>query len=170
MKVINDNILLQYQANQEPCNTYLVGTTFDSSNYAIGLQKNSSITDSAFVSVLNLAIVSLRQSGVLETLYDSWWNVGACGTPADTTDSHSIDVESFYGVFALVGIVSGFGILILSVETGIYFLYKKYPSSFLLGNIDTFFGGKSQEQSREIAMSRAENFKSSGSSDRVERI
>jgi len=50
-----------------------------------------------------------------------------------------------------VSIISGIGILVIALETGFFKFYEKMDNPNLFyRSVDTFFGGKNKDQSREL--------------------
>ena len=108
LAIVRDNVILDYLANQKPCDKFLVGKIFDKSNYAIGLRQG--VSSYNLSQVLGLAIVELRESGVLESLYSIWWQEGLCSNQGSKLETDSLDVGDFLGVFAMMGIMCAAGI------------------------------------------------------------
>jgi len=154
--IVRDKPLLDYEKNNIPCNKFLVGSEFDKGNYAFGFKKNTTINDPELMTAFNTAILSLKESGVIEDLYSSWWNDGYCAEE-ESNDPQSLNIVDFMGVFALVGIVSAIGIVVLVIEVVFYQVYKNVKSpNIILRSIDTFFGGINME-SRELKEEFMEN-------------
>jgi len=157
--IVRDSPLLEYEANGPPCDKTLVGDLFDNSNYAIAFQKNTSLTNPLFVQMINKALLILRESGALEEQYNIRWNASYCQSqnPKSDEDTRVLDVGEFVGVFALVSIISGLGILVLILETLYYHWYISLKDpNIVLRSIDAFFGGKNKDQSRELKSQQQE--------------
>eukprot|EP01125_Pyxidicula_operculata_P017648 TRINITY_DN6207_c0_g1_i1.p1 TRINITY_DN6207_c0_g1~~TRINITY_DN6207_c0_g1_i1.p1 ORF type:complete len:485 (+),score=94.85 TRINITY_DN6207_c0_g1_i1:1875-3329(+) len=136
---VHDNVILEYVENQQPCNLFAVGKLFYKSNYGLGFGLNQS---TQLNKAISSSILSLRESGYLESLYDQWWNAGACSLSDTELSSDQLDITELSGVFALVGIIALIGVCILIFENIFYRWYKpqKHSAHGCFHHVDKFLG------------------------------
>jgi ABC-type amino acid transport substrate-binding protein len=137
--VWNQNAL-QYAASRPPCDTLTVGDLFDQSNYGIALPRGSNWT-----TPFNLAILSMREDGTIDSLYSKWWDNGAVCS-SDTSESTSLDLVNMGGLWILLGIFIALGVIALIFENIYHLLFnmgrKRVPS---LKYVHRFLGAHGED-------------------------
>ncbi|XP_022252835.1 glutamate receptor ionotropic, NMDA 1-like, partial [Limulus polyphemus] len=106
---IFDSPVLDFAAQQEPCNTETIGL-FAPQNYGFGLQK-----DSPYEEKFSLGILKLKEEGFLEMLYERWFK-GICSqvTASRTkSENYQLAFNAMIGVFSCLS--GGIGISLLVV-------------------------------------------------------
>ncbi|CAF4233587.1 unnamed protein product [Rotaria sp. Silwood2] len=103
---------VEYFTNNIYCNLTLVGATFAPSSYGIAYHKQW-----LYGKDLDVIILSLRESGVLDDLKKKWFEKSICQDLALSHVSTSINIEAMSGLFFTFGIIS-----ILSL---VLFIWKK---------------------------------------------
>ncbi|KAK2192982.1 hypothetical protein NP493_19g11001 [Ridgeia piscesae] len=108
-----------YINQRKPCDTMKVGNNLDSKGYGIGTPLGSDLRDR-----VTLAVLMLREKGVLHKLEKKWWfDLGECGKDTtgkkgDTTSS--LKLQNVAGIFyILVG-----GLLLALIMAVLEFLFK----------------------------------------------
>ena len=102
---INDAGGAEYAVSAVYCNLTLVGAGFDYSHFAIVTQKNW-----IYQQVLDVNILSLRESGTLDRLKNKWFQSSYCSNASGT--SVELSVVTMTGLFVVYGAI---GILALLV-------------------------------------------------------
>ena len=93
--VIWDATVVDYVANQPPCDTLRVGELFDKSNMGFAFMKNSTLVEQ-----FSTRLLELRGSGVVERLIKvRWIDQGSCQSLSTAIVSQSITIHEFWGVF-----------------------------------------------------------------------
>lgn len=111
---LTDGPYLDYYNSREPCNTMMLENLLEAKSYGIALQRNSELTNQ-----FSVAILQLREEGVVDKLKKKWWDrrsectdstVKASSTPM------SISLDHMAGVFIVLagGIVVS--VMFLMVE------------------------------------------------------
>jgi len=133
--VVEDSPSLDFVSNHQPCNTYVVGDIFFKSNFAIGLNYGN-----YNVSVmLSKGILHLRESGLIDDLYQGWWQVGSCGTSGDVSlNSNQLGLLDLAGAFVMVAIGVCAAFIVLAFELIFNKCYK--GSAGILHHVDKFLG------------------------------
>ena len=87
---------LEYAVNVIYCNLTLVGAAFAPSSYGIAMPKGWS-----YGQALDIAVLSIRESGELDTLKRKWWSQRVCDSSldSDSDPSDSIALISTAGLF-----------------------------------------------------------------------
>ncbi|CAF3405653.1 unnamed protein product [Rotaria sp. Silwood1] len=104
---------VEYFTNNIYCNLTLVGADFAPSSYGIAYPKQW-----LYGKDLDVIILSLRESGVLDDLKKKWFEKNVCQDLPSSYVSTSINIETMSGLFLTFGIIS-----ILSL---VLFMWKKY--------------------------------------------
>ncbi|KAG2433771.1 hypothetical protein HXX76_008132 [Chlamydomonas incerta] len=104
---VSDQPLLDYIAEQQPCDLSVVGDPFGPGNLVVGLQKGS-----PWLQLFNTAIQKFSEDGTLTTLYRTWFDgLSQCddGTAA-ILESSRLGVDQMLGafVFLLFGALAAF--------------------------------------------------------------
>ncbi|KAI8508399.1 Glutamate receptor 2, partial [Branchiostoma belcheri] len=75
-----ESAMNDYIAQRKPCDTIKAGSNLDSKGYGIGMPK-----ESPYRHKITLAVLKLREDGVLQNLENTWWyDKGQCG-PVEST-------------------------------------------------------------------------------------
>ncbi|CAF4765037.1 unnamed protein product [Rotaria sp. Silwood1] len=102
---ISDTDLLEYMTNKVYCNLTLVGGDFSRSEYGIAMPKQW-----IYKKYLDVIILSLRESGVLDDLKRKWFEGNIC------QQSFSSDTSTSINIIAMTSLLLTFsGISILSL-------------------------------------------------------
>ena len=102
---IMDAGVLEYITSAVYCNLTLVGTDFEHSAFGIVFPRNW-----LYEQVLDVSILSLRESGVLDTLKSKWFSSNVCSSPSDT--SSELSIQQMAGIFLTFGVVSVLSLLL----------------------------------------------------------
>ena len=113
-----ESTMNDYVNSRKPCETMKVGINLDSKGYGIATPKGSDLKDA-----LNLAVLELREKGILQSLEKRWWvEMGEC----DNSDilrkdaTNALTLPKVAGVFyILIG-----GLALAMVASLCEFLYK----------------------------------------------
>ncbi|ESP00057.1 hypothetical protein LOTGIDRAFT_213260 [Lottia gigantea] len=108
----------EYYNNRAPCDTMKVGSNLDSKGYGIATPMGSDIRD-----MLTLAILNLREHGVLEEMRKHWWlSKGECPVEKKLKDSaeNSLTLVKVAGIFYILIV----GLALSVVAAVLEFLYK----------------------------------------------
>ncbi|CAF3607435.1 unnamed protein product [Adineta steineri] len=109
---IMDEGVLEYETSSNYCNLTLVGTGFDPSAFGIVFQKNW-----VYEQVLDVNILSLRESGTINNLKSKWFQSNTCSQSSDTSSGSSIEVMG--GLFVTFAVMCGLSIIL--------FIWLKLP-------------------------------------------
>ncbi|CAF4181295.1 unnamed protein product, partial [Adineta steineri] len=109
---IMDEGVLEYETSSNYCNLTLVGTGFDPSAFGIVFQKNW-----VYEQVLDVNILSLRESGTINNLKSKWFQSNTCSQSSDTSTGSSIEVMG--GLFVTFAVMCGLSL--------IFFIWLKLP-------------------------------------------
>ncbi|KAG2438363.1 hypothetical protein HYH02_010818 [Chlamydomonas schloesseri] len=104
---VSDQPLLDYIAEQQPCDLQVVGDPFGPGNLVVGLQKGS-----PWLPLFNNAIQRFSEDGTLSTLYRTWFDgLSQCDDgSAAVLESSRLGVDQMLGafVFLLFGALAAF--------------------------------------------------------------
>ncbi|CAF1116476.1 unnamed protein product [Adineta steineri] len=109
---IMDEGVLEYETSSNYCNLTLVGTGFDPSAFGIVFQKNW-----VYEQVLDVNILSLRESGTINNLKSKWFQSNTCSQSSDISTGSSIEVMG--GLFVTFAVMCGLSL--------IFFIWLKLP-------------------------------------------
>uniref|UniRef100_A0A672S582 Glutamate receptor n=1 Tax=Sinocyclocheilus grahami TaxID=75366 RepID=A0A672S582_SINGR len=114
-----ESTMNEYTEQRKPCDTMKVGGNLDSKGYGVATPKGSQLR-----TPVNLAVLKLSESGVLDKLKNKWWyDKGECG-PKDSgskdKSSQALSLSNVAGVFYIL--VGGLGLAMLVAL--IEFCYK----------------------------------------------
>ncbi|CAF2638112.1 unnamed protein product [Rotaria sp. Silwood2] len=115
---ISDAALLEYVTKKIYCNLTLVGIDFSRSSYGIVIPKQW-----LYAKDLDVVILSLRESGVLDDLKRKWFEGNLCLDSFSSDKSTSINVGSMSGLLVTFGIITILS-LILFAWTKKFFIKK----------------------------------------------
>ncbi|CAF3942297.1 unnamed protein product, partial [Adineta steineri] len=101
---IMDEGVLEYETSSNYCNLTLVGTGFDPSAFGIVFQKNW-----VYEQVLDVNILSLRESGTINNLKSKWFQSNTCSQSLDTSTGSSIEVMG--GLFVTFLVMCGLSLI-----------------------------------------------------------
>ncbi|CAH1268315.1 GRIA2 [Branchiostoma lanceolatum] len=108
----------EYIEQRKPCDTMKAGSNLDSKGYGIGMPKNSSRRQA-----ITLAVLELREEGVLQSLETKWWyDKGECG-PSESSnkgETNALSLSNVAGVFYIL--VGGLGLAMMAAL--LEFCYK----------------------------------------------
>ena len=102
---INDVGVLNYATTNIYCNLTLVGVDFERTSFGIAVQKNWQ-----YARELDINILSLKETGALTKLKDTWFEGNHCVAPP--APSTAMTIESMAGLFLTFGIISILAIFI----------------------------------------------------------
>ncbi|CAF0889775.1 unnamed protein product [Adineta steineri] len=102
---IMDEGVLEYETSSNYCNLTLVGTGFDPSAFGIVFQKNW-----VYEQVLDVNILSLRESGTINNLKSKWFQSNTCSQSSNTPTGSSIEVMG--GLFVTFAVMCGLSIIL----------------------------------------------------------
>lgn len=130
---LTDGPYLDYYNSRNPCNTMMLENLLEAKSYGIALQRNSELTDS-----FSVAILKLREEGVVDKLREKWWDHRSeCPDPKATVSSTpmSISLDHMSGVFIVLagGIVVS--IVFLMVERRCNKLREQVNKSGSMGSV-----------------------------------
>ncbi|PNH10073.1 Glutamate [NMDA] receptor subunit 1 [Tetrabaena socialis] len=94
---VSDKPLLQYQANQPPCNLAVVGDAFGPGNLVIGLQKGSPL-----LPIFNSALQRFVEDGTLTALHRSWFDEQSQCTTNSSLDNNRLGIPQMLGAFVVL--------------------------------------------------------------------
>uniref|UniRef100_A0A673NAQ8 Glutamate receptor n=1 Tax=Sinocyclocheilus rhinocerous TaxID=307959 RepID=A0A673NAQ8_9TELE len=105
-----ESTMNEYTEQRKPCDTMKVGGNLDSKGYGVATPKGSQLR-----TPVNLAVLKLSESGVLDKLKNKWWyDKGECG-PKDSgskdKSSQALSLSNVAGVFYIL--VGGLGLAML---------------------------------------------------------
>lgn len=111
---LTDGPYLDYYNSKEPCNTMMLENLLEAKSYGIALQRNSELTNQ-----FSVAILQLREEGVVDKLKKKWWDRRSectASTVKVSSTPMSISLDHMAGVFIVLagGIVVS--IMCLMVE------------------------------------------------------
>ncbi|XP_048093322.1 glutamate receptor 4-like isoform X5 [Alosa alosa] len=114
-----ESTMNEYTEQRKPCDTMKVGGNLDSKGYGVATPKRSQLR-----TPVNLAVLKLSESGILDKLKNIWWyDKGECG-PMDSgskdKSSQALSLSNVAGVFYIL--VGGLGLAMLVAL--IEFCYK----------------------------------------------
>ncbi|XP_078682670.1 glutamate receptor 2-like isoform X2 [Branchiostoma floridae x Branchiostoma belcheri] len=127
----------EYVEQRKPCDTMKAGSNLDSKGYGIGMPKNSSRSLRHVIVQLpnqprrkgvsgqdiTLAVLKLREDGILQALETKWWyDKGECG-PAESSskgETSALSLSNVAGVFYIL--VGGLGLAMMAAL--LEFCYK----------------------------------------------
>ncbi|NP_001191610.1 glutamate receptor 1 precursor [Aplysia californica] len=112
-----ESTLNEYYSSRYPCNTMKAGSNLNSKGYGIATPMGSDIRDK-----LTLAILQLREDGVLDELKKTWWvEKSQCPLESSAKDTDaSLTLSKVAGIFYIL--VAGLALSVFSVI--LEFLYK----------------------------------------------
>jgi len=89
--------------------------------------------------MLSKGILHLRESGLIDDLYQGWWQVGSCGTSGDVSlNSNQLGLLDLAGAFVMVAIGVCAAFIVLAFELIFNKCYK--GSAGILHHVDKFLG------------------------------
>ncbi|CAF1282241.1 unnamed protein product [Rotaria sordida] len=98
---ISDISAIEYYTNNVYCNLTFVGKDFAPSSYGIAYPKQW-----LYGKDLDVIILSLRESGVLDDLKEKWFDKNVCQDSSSSYVSTSINMEQMSGLFVTFGLIS----------------------------------------------------------------
>ncbi|CAF4585487.1 unnamed protein product [Rotaria sp. Silwood1] len=99
----------EYITNNVFCNLTLVGADFDASAFGIVFRKNW-----LYEQDLDVNILSLRESGVLDDLKLKWFQIYNCPDSSDLSTATSMGVTTMAGLFVTFGVISLLSLLLFA--------------------------------------------------------
>ena len=109
-----DEPILDYVASRNPCKSQVVGRAFNSQGYGLALPLNM-----PYQLNFSLAILKLRESGLIDGLKDKWLQAGDCDTSSNAkelTDAEEVRLSDLVGVFIILGTAIVLSIVLAFVE------------------------------------------------------
>nr|AAI62620.1 Glutamate receptor, ionotropic, AMPA 4b [Danio rerio] len=114
-----ESTMNEYTEQRKPCDTMKVGGNLDSKGYGVATPKGSQLG-----TPVNLAVLKLSESGILDKLKNKWWyDKGECGSGGGgekDKSSQALSLSNVAGVFYIL--VGGLGLAMLVAL--IEFCYK----------------------------------------------
>ncbi|TRY97895.1 hypothetical protein DNTS_034129 [Danionella cerebrum] len=114
-----ESTMNEYTEQRKPCDTMKVGGNLDSKGYGVATPKGSQLR-----TPVNLAVLKLSESGILDKLKNKWWyDKGECGhkdSGSKDKSSQALSLSNVAGVFYIL--VGGLGLAMLVAL--IEFCYK----------------------------------------------
>ncbi|XP_035682029.1 glutamate receptor 2-like isoform X1 [Branchiostoma floridae] len=108
----------EFIEQRKPCDTMKAGSNLDSKGYGIGMPKNSSRRQD-----ITLAVLKLREDGILQALETKWWyDKGECGPSESSSkgETSALSLSNVAGVFYIL--VGGLGLAMMAAL--LEFCYK----------------------------------------------
>jgi ABC-type amino acid transport substrate-binding protein len=142
--VINDSPTQEYIVNNPPCDKWIVAGIFGESNFGMGIPLGNDIVKQQ----LSEAILSLRESGTIDFIYNTWWEVGGCNDDSNLSSSQLTFLQ-LSGAFALLALFMCIAIFFLFIENLYYRWYhdgSDIPKPPVYKHIDRFFGNMANEE------------------------
>ena len=102
---IMDAGVLEYATSAVYCNLTLVGAGFDQSSFGIVFPKNW-----LYEQVLDVSILSLRESGIFDTLKSKWFQSNYCSRSSQTP--LELPIEAMAGLFLTYSIIVIFSLIL----------------------------------------------------------
>lgn len=109
-----DQPILDYVASHEPCKSRVVGRPFVPQGYAFALPKRM-----PYEFNFTLAILKMRESGMIDSLRNKWMTSGPCPTSIsmkDVTGAEEIHLSDIFGIFVALAITVGVAIIVGIVQ------------------------------------------------------
>lgn len=120
-----DNGVAEYVTNAIYCNLTLVGAEFDKGAFGIVVPKQW-----VYGEELDINILSLRESGVLDELKRKWFQTGSC--PDSSVTSKATTVEEMSGLFLTFAMITVLSVLLLIWKRR--FIIREYLSAHICRN------------------------------------
>jgi len=133
--VIADSITQEFISNSLPCDKWVVGEVFAKSNFGIGLAYANDTT----IHQISEAILSLRESGVIDDIRNSWLQAGACDSSSELYSTR-LTLEDLSGAFVVLGVFIFIAIISLIIENLFYKWYITIDKPGISKHFDRFFG------------------------------
>jgi hypothetical protein len=105
-----DTGVAEYVTNNIYCNLTVTGVDFDKSAFGIVIPKQW-----LYAQDLDVNILALRESGVLEDLKRKWFQASACSSIKEDI-SNSIGLEAMSGLFLTYAVICGIALLVFLFE------------------------------------------------------
>ncbi|EFC45168.1 predicted protein [Naegleria gruberi] len=138
--------ILEYMANQPPCDTLVVGDLFSPGNYGLPFAKGNWMIGH-FTSVL----LSMRESGLVEKLKRKWWiDKGSCSLVELTQTATGVKIQDLGGIFLILAgfVVVGGVVLIFELVYRAVYDKTKHKTKHLK-YLNRFLGGEKHLVQRE---------------------
>ena len=127
---IMDAGVVEYMTNNVYCNLTLVGTDFGKNTFGIAFPKKW-----LYQQELDVKILSLRESGLFDSLRNNWFKQDLCDQSSSVITSTAMTIESMAGLFLTFAIISLLAVLLFAwlkryrLKT---FVRKYLPTRFAL--------------------------------------
>uniref|UniRef100_A0A0B6XZK1 Ionotropic glutamate receptor C-terminal domain-containing protein n=1 Tax=Arion vulgaris TaxID=1028688 RepID=A0A0B6XZK1_9EUPU len=122
--LIAESAMAKYFTKQSPCELYMVGDFITIGSYSIAFKVNTGL-----VKRVDIALLTLRETGVLKELEDRWFS-GGCSKFIVESNNNKVKIPPFYGVdlgtFSGALIILAFGLILGSLATIIEVFVFKY--------------------------------------------
>ncbi|CAF3640661.1 unnamed protein product [Rotaria sp. Silwood1] len=115
--IFNDAGVAEYLTNNIYCNATLIGEDFDKGVFGIITPKQW-----LYGQDLDVHILSLKESGVLDDLRRTWFQVKKC--PDSSVTSTAIGIESLLGLFVIFGVICILSLSLFAWEKRTIFFEK----------------------------------------------
>ncbi|KAI3378177.1 hypothetical protein SNEBB_004647, partial [Seison nebaliae] len=119
-----ESIKNEFVNERQPCNTMKVGQNLNSRGYGVATPPGSPYKDA-----INLAVLRLRESGVLTELKQKWWyDRSECGGSTNSnreTSQNALTLSNVAGIFyILIG-----GLCLAMITSAMEFCYRKFQET-----------------------------------------
>ncbi|XP_065834823.1 glutamate receptor ionotropic, kainate 3-like isoform X2 [Oscarella lobularis] len=116
-----DSPILEYFATQAPCETEVIGRTFNQKGYGIAMPFGM-----PYLENFTLTVLKMRDQGKIDTIAREWLNHGDCVSESAVLDAASdagrVGIEHMKGVLLLLGVTSGIALIVASLERLVWWL------------------------------------------------
>ncbi|CAH1778408.1 unnamed protein product [Owenia fusiformis] len=121
-----------YHNQRKPCNTMIVGGNLDDKGYGIATPLNSNLREK-----ISLAVLQLREKGVLAKLQKKWWfDKGECGhSDVKGSTQNALTLSNVAGIFYIL--IGGLGL------------------SMVVSLLEFFYKSKTEARKRKTSLSSA---------------
>ena len=109
-----DEPILDYVASHEPCKSQVVGRSFIPQGYGLAMPKGM-----PYAYNFTLAILKMREKGIIESLHHKWLHAGPCSTShgqEDVTDAEELGMSDMLGAFTILAVTLGASFIISLLE------------------------------------------------------
>ncbi|GFS19669.1 glutamate receptor 1 [Elysia marginata] len=128
--LVAESAMAKYYTMKEPCDLYMVGDLTTIGSYAMVLPSGS-----PDLMKVDLALLSLRESGKLRELENKWFSGVCTDFIMDSSSGSRIQLPPFYevdlGTFSGALIILGMGLVLGAIVTGLEVLVFRYAESIL---------------------------------------
>jgi len=114
---IHTSTIVEYVANQAPCDTLQVGELFAPATWGIPFPKNASADLQELRDAVNQAMLYLIETNAYSRLYNKWFfDLGSCQAEDSNLDASTLDITNLAGLFMLLAGFCCLSIIFVVVE------------------------------------------------------